>query len=370
MKITCQQQSLSKALSIVSKGVTSRTTIPILKGILLEVEDYETMKLTASDLDLTIETRIQIKSDEIGSVVVFSRLFTDIIRKMPSGEIEIDVEDSYRLSIKCKNSEFDIVGLSSDEFPNINEMEETHMIVMDKETFKDMIRKTSFSASVEEARGILTGVLIEMDENEIKMIALDGFRMASVKNEIQSGDSKKIVISSKIINEINKILGDDDQEELLQISIESKRIIFLTGKIKVTARLMEGEYINYESIFPNEKRSTIRLSKDDLLESIERASLLAKEGKNNLIKMTVADGQIMITSRSDEGKVKEEILIEQEGPGLEIGFNSKYVMDVLKALTGEEEILMEFNTNVNPCVIKPSEGNHFKYLILPVRITS
>ncbi len=369
MKIICQQQSLSKALNIVSKGVTNRTTIPILKGILLEIEDHETLKLTASDLDLTIETKTEIKADEIGSIVVYSKLFTEIIKKLPHGEIEIEIEENNNINIKCQKSEFNIVGLSADEFPNINEAEEGNKISIDKQIFQEMIKRTSFSASVEEARGVLTGVLLEVKKDEIMMVALDGFRMATVRQKIDNHEEKKIIIAGKIINEINKILSDEDDDNLINISIENKRVVIVTDKIKVTARLMEGEYINYESIFPKEKKCIVKLNKSDLYDSIERASLLAKEGKNNLIKLTVEEGKIIINSRSDEGKVKEEIIVEQDGTGLEIGFNSKYVMDVLKALS-EEEVMLEFNANINPCVIKPIEGDSFKYLVLPVRITN
>ncbi len=368
MKFSCRQHELSKALNTVSKAVTSRTTIPILKGILLEV-DNNTLKLSASDLDLSIEKKMHVTAEEEGSVVVSARLFNDIIRKLPNEEIQIEEMEDKSIVIKCVASEFTIVGQAADEFPNISEIKEQKKIFIEKDILKDMIRKTSFSASIDESKGIIVGVLIEMEEESLNMVALDGFRMAIARETMKNEESKKIIISARILNEINKIITENEENKEIYMIIEDKKAVFLMDETKIVLRLLEGDFIKYNDILPKENKCKLKVNRIELMNSIERASLLAKEGKNNLIKMSVFRDKIIITSRSEEGNVKEEVFVEKEGTDLDIGFNSKYILEVLKVLN-DESIIMEFNTSVSPCLIKPVEGRAYEYLVLPVRISS
>ncbi|MDD4564443.1 MAG: DNA polymerase III subunit beta [Eubacteriales bacterium] len=369
MKFSCNQQTLSKALNTVSKAVTSRTTIPILKGIRLEVDDKNTLKLSASDLDLSIERKMEIAAEETGSVVVSAKLFSDIIRKLPNEEIQIEEMEDNNIVIKCLASEFTVVGQPADEFPDIGEIKEEKQILIDKDILKDMIKKTSFAASIDESKGIIVGVLIEMEEDSLNMAALDGFRMAITREAMINEEKKKIIISARILNEINKIMIENEENKDIFIILEDKKALFLIGETKIALRLLEGEFIKYKEILPKEKQCKVIINRVDLLNSIERASLLAKEGKNNLIKMSIFRDKMIIRSRSEEGNVKEEIFVDKDGTDLDIGFNSKYILDVLKVVN-DEEIVMEFNTSVSPCMIKPMEGNAYEYLVLPVRISS
>lgn len=370
MKFTCSQQSLSKALNTVSKAVTTRTTIPILKGILLKTSADGTLTLSASDLDLSIEKKIDVNVEQEGSVVVLSKLFSDIIRKLPNEQILIEEKENNTIMIKTNSSEFTIVGLPADEFPNINDAaDNSNVLAFDKEIFKDMVKKTSFAASIDEAKGIIVGVLMEIEPDYVNMVALDGFRMAVAREEMKNAESKNIIISSKIINEVNKIVSETDPEGDIHIMLSEKKAVILVDNTKVIIRLMDGEFIKYKDILPKVNKTKVEIGRAILLESIERASLLAKEGKNNLIKLSIKNNLMTITSKSEEGNVKEEIIMEKTGDDLEIGFNSKYVIDVLKAVD-DEQILMEFNTSTTPCLVKPLTGNRYEYLILPVRITS
>ena len=369
MKFKCSQQSLSKALNIVSKAVTARTTIPILKGILLNVTKDGKLVLSASDLDLSIEKTIKdVEVEEEGSVVVLAKLFTDIIRKLPSEDILIELSENKNVLIKTATSEFNILGLSPDEFPKIGEIEEEEKLVFGKDIFKEMIRKSAFSASIDDSKGIIVGVLIELEENCTNMVALDGFRMAVIREEMKNEEMKKIVISAKILNEISKILSDIESEEDINLLLGKNKAILNLENIKIVIRLLEGEFIKYKDILPTEQKCKVIVNKALLYESMERASLLSREGKNNLIRFKVDGNLLTITSRSEEGNVKEEILVIQDGSDVEIGFNSKYVMDVLKAID-DEDIVLEMVSSVKPCVIKPTEGNSFEYLVLPVRIS-
>jgi len=368
MKFTCSQQQLSRAINTVSKAVTARTTIPILKGILLHASKDGILSLSASDLDLSIEKKIEVHVEEEGSVVVLSKLFGDIIRKLPNENIEIEKTDENSIIIKCSSSEFTIVGLPPDEFPNMGEIENNFSISISKELFREMIRKTVFSASIDESKGIIVGSLIELEENTINMVALDGFRMAVTRERINNGENKKIIVSAKILNEINKIITENDEDENIEVILDNKKAVILMKGTKIVLRLLEGEFIKYRDITPKDFKTQVILNKGDFLESVERASLLAKEGKNNLIKLAIDETKLTITSRSEEGNVKEEVYCTKEGEKLEIGFNSKYLIEALKAIN-VEEIKMELNSSISPCLIKPIEGNQFEYLILPVRLT-
>lgn len=371
MKFSCNQQSLSKALNIVQKAVTSRTTIPILKGILLKVDKEGRLTMSASDLDLSIEKTLEVENPRAGEVVVYAKLFGDIIRKLPNDMITVEFDDG-KVMIRCASSEFNIIGLPADEFPNINMPADTSdLILFDKDVLKEMIRKTSFAASIDESRGVITGVLIEMQEKSLNMVALDGFRMAIAREAMINRERENIVIPAKILQEISKIISEAETEkhDQVRLYINEKRAIFLIEDIKVVLRLLDGEFIKYRDILPKENKTRVVVNRGDLLNSIERASLLAKVGKNNLIKLDMKGSNLEITSKSEEGNVKEDVMISKEGNDLTIGFNSKYLMDVLKVIE-DDQIVMLFNTSISPCLVQPLTGDGFEYLILPVRITN
>lgn len=368
MKFTCNQQILAKALNTVSKAVSTRTTLPILKGILIEAAEDGTINLTASDLEISIKKKISASVESDGSIVVASKLFGDIVRKLPNEEISIEETEENNVLIKTNSSEFTVVGLATDEFPKIGEKEEgSEELVFNCEIFKDMVRKTSFAASIDETKGILVGILTEIDKEKVSMVALDSYRLALSSEKMQSSEERRFIIAAKIMNEISKIVSDENDIEDMKICLGEKRAVFTVGDSEIVLRLMEGDFIKYRDIIPADNSTRVVVGKELLQESIERASLLAKEGKNNLIKLTIKNNLLTITSRSEEGNVKEEIVMEKTGEDMEIGFNSKFVIDVLKAID-DEEISMNFKTGTSPCVVRPSDGNAYEYLILPVRI--
>ncbi|MDR3295867.1 MAG: DNA polymerase III subunit beta [Clostridiales Family XIII bacterium] len=377
MKFSCTQHDLIKALNIVSKAVSSKTTMPILKGILLDAKPDNTLSLSASDLDLSIETSIEATVQEKGALVVQARIFSDIIRKLPAGDVRVEENESGSVDVSCQKTEFKIMGVvPPDEFPVIEESEKGERMPLDKNSLKEMIRKTCFAASIDETRGIITGVLMEVKKESFTMVALDGFRMAVVRENIKNETEKDIVIPARIMNEVGKILAETDAEKEekdppppFDIVLEEKKAVFRLKNTKIVSRILDGSFVKYREIIPPQHNTDALVSKRDLQESIERASILIKEGKNNFIKMAVTDGHMFITSRSEEGSIHEEINIDKTGEDLEIGFNARFLLDVLKAVP-EEEIKLEFNTPVSPCIIRPLQGESFEYLILPVRLVS
>lgn len=369
MKFKCNQQVLAKALNTVSKAITARTTIPVLKGILLKAED-DKLIMAASDLDISIEKNIDAVIEEPGSIVAGAKLFGDIIRKLPNEEITVELLENGTILIKTYNSEFNIIGMPADEFPNIGEIEDVKsQFSFNRDMLKDMIRKTHFCASMDESKGIIVGVLLEIEKESFNMAALDGFRMAVARQKISNEENEKVIINARILNEINKIISESEGDEDISFIISDKKAVLLLEKTKVVIRLLEGEFIKYRDILPKEKNTSMVINRSELLDSIERASLLAKEGKNNLVRFNIKENLLSISSTSEEGRVKEEIIMDKEGEDLEIGFNSKYILDALKVIE-DDSIVMEFNTAVTPCLVKPVEGNSYEYLILPVRIPS
>ena len=368
MRFRCDQQVLSKALNTVSVAVSNRTTLPVLKGILMTAEGGQ-VSLTASDLDISICTRVDAQVEEEGSSVVMAKLFGDIVRKLPNEEVTIEKESEDSVKVNTISSEFHVLSLPVDDFPEIGKREEgDRSLVIDKNILRSMIKRTSFAATTDESKGVLTGILTEITEDDMTMVALDGFRLALTKEYMKSAAPDSFIIAASKMSELGRILSEEsDDEENLELYLGEKRAVARIGRTEMILRIMEGEFIKYRDIIPSESNTQVVIGRDTFLGSIERASLLSREGKNNLIKMSIKDDMLTITSRSEEGDVKEEIGIEKEGNDIEIGFNSKYMIDVLKEIE-DEKVCLYMNTSVTPCVVRPTEGDHYEYLILPVRI--
>lgn len=376
MKFICEQKTLSKALTIVSKAVSTRSTMPILKGILLTAYPDGRLKLSASDTDITIQDTIAVTVEEPGSVVVMAKLFSDIVRKLPASDVVITSSDNRdeetgnnEVNISSMNSEFHIIGMNAEEFPVISNInEETESINIDKKVVRSMIEKTAFAASADEARGIITGVLVELSAGSINMVAIDGYRMAINRRTSPDIGTHEFVISSKILLELARIISEvENDEDNGVLYLDDRKATFRFGNIRVELKLMNGKFIAYQNILPKNSRITAVVNREQLQESIERASLLTTAGKNNLIRMNVRDTVMTISSFSEEGKVEEEVIANKQGEDLMIGFNAHYLLDVLKSVE-DEEVKLLFNSPVDPCLIVPMDGDEYEYLVLPVRI--
>jgi DNA polymerase-3 subunit beta len=377
MRFSCSQQELSKALSIVSKGVSSRTTIPILKGILLDAKDG-LLCLSASDLEISVRTSLKASVHEEGSAVVYAKIFGDIVRKLPLGEVLFADEGEGGAVIRCRQSEFRIVSMPPDEFPVVGEGGDGESIEMDADMLRDMIGKTCFAASIDETRGIITGVLMELKKKSFSMVALDGFRMAVVKESCENENEKEIVISARIMNEVGKIIGETaergtegekKERNRFFIVLDEKRAFFDMKETVVSVRLLDGTFIKYGDIIPKSFAIEAILNRDDFKEGMERASIIIHEGRNNLVKMSFTEGNLRISSRTEEGSLKEDIPAEKKGDDLDIVFNARYIMDILKAIP-DEEIRVKMNGSASACLISPLEGEAYAYLVLPVRLSS
>ena len=364
MLFICSKSELMEGISTVQKAVTGKTTLPILEGILITTNNGELI-LTATDLDLGIQTRVSCNIIETGCVVLNSRLFGEIIRKLPDMDIRIEVDGSYNASIVCDKSKFNLVGYSPDEYPELPSINENILYKLPQDLLKNMIRQTIFATAQDETRPILTGVLFEVSSGVLTMVALDAYRLSLRRSNINVNDNISAVIPGKTLSEVGKILlaSNDD----VSITFTANHILFSIGRTKVISRLLDGEFINYKQIIPEEYKLRIRVNTKLLLDSIERASLLAREGKTNLITMDIKEDYMVITSNSQLGNVHEEVSIFSEGIGIQIRFNSKYFIDVLK-IVDVDEVYLEFSSSVSPCLLKTTESNDYTYLVLPVRL--
>ncbi|TJX13679.1 DNA polymerase III subunit beta [Tissierella creatinini] len=363
MKFTINQRDLSKHINIAQKGISSRTTLQILDGILIEAMEGK-IKLTATDLEISIETFVECQVAQEGSIVVSSRIFGDIIRKLPDAPINIEVNNN-NINIKCENSEFNIIGNPGVDYPDLPLVEEVNSFILPKDLLKNAIRQTVFATTQDETRPTLTGVLLEIENNLISIVSLDGYRLALRKIPTNTGISLKIIIPGRSLNELNKIL--EDREEDITISCATGQVVFNIGDTIVYSRLLEGQFFNYKDIMRKDHKTKVIVNKRQFQNGLERASLLAKEEKANLVRLNVLDENVIIRSNSEIGDVFEKITSSQDGENLNIAFNSRYILEGIKIMEAEE-IELNFMGSLNPCIINGVDDDSYTYLVLPVRL--
>jgi DNA polymerase-3 subunit beta len=363
MKIKCQKNKLQEAISTAQKAVTGKSAMPVLQGLLIIAKNDE-ITIIGSDIDLSIETKFKAEVLEPGKIVVESKLLGDIVRKLPSSMIEINTTENNSIELICEKSNFTLVHMNSDDFPSLPEIDENIIFSIEQKKLKNMIKSTIFAVAQDETRPILTGVLFEIAEKKLSLVALDGYRLALNSEEIDNDNLISEVIPGKTLNEVVKILDDEGN---VDITFTTNHILINFGDTKVFSRLLEGEFIKYKSIIPEEFNLKVTVKREELLSCIERASLVGKDGNTNLIKFDILEDTMVITSNSQLGKVREELNIILQGQPLQIAFNSKYLIDLLKIID-EDEIIMELSSSVSPCIIRNAEREDSTFLVLPVRL--
>jgi DNA polymerase III subunit beta len=376
MQFIIQRDRLIQSVQEVMKAVTSRTTIPILTGIKITVTK-EGITLTGSDSDISIESFIPAEEDgneiieikEVGSIVLNARFFSEIVKKLPMDTIELEVQNNFQTMIRSGKAEFNLNGLDAEEYPHLPVIEEENVFKIPADLLKTLIRQTVFAVSTSETRPILTGVNLQVGNGELTCIATDSHRLAmrTAKLETAVNGIYNVVIPGKSLNELSKIL--DDTNDLLEIVITENQVLFKAKNLLFFSRLLEGNYPDTSRLIPTDSKTDVTVHVKDFLQAIDRASLLAREGRNNVVKLTTLEGGIIeISSNTPEiGKVIEEVQAESiEGEELKISFSAKFVMDALKALEGTD-IKVNFTGAMRPFVIRSLHDDTMLQLILPVR---
>ncbi|NMM62030.1 DNA polymerase III subunit beta [Clostridium sp. P21] len=364
MKFTCEKSILQEGISTVQKAVTGKSNLPILNGILIKTNKNELI-LTGSDIDLSIQTKIKADVIEEGTIVIDAKIFGEIIRKLDNDTIHISTIENNSIEIICNKSRFTLIHMKPEDFPELPNINENMIFSIPQNILKSMIRGTIFATAQDETRPILTGILFEINNKKLNLVALDGYRLALKSENLDTDNVISAVIPGKTLSEVSKILEENDEN--VNITFTPNHILFSIAETKIISRLLEGEFIKYSSIIPEEYNLKIIAKRGELLNSIERASLMGKDGNTNLIKLNVEDDTMVITSNSQLGMVREEVNIILQGDHLEIAFNSKYLIDVLKIME-EDEVVMELSSSVSPCIIKNKDENNCTYLVLPVRL--
>jgi len=365
MKLICEGLDLSDAVLKVLRATAVRTTNPILEGIKLHASE-DSLTLSATDLEISIEKTIAADVKIPGDVVVPGKFFADFVKKLSNEQIELTLTEQNTLKIKYTDSEGYLQCLSADEFPIIKELSAPETITIQTEELKKLIDKTIFSVAVDDARPILKGCLFEIENNEITAVALDGYRLAMVKTSVNSTASKlSCIVPARSLSEISKLVSTESSE--IDILISANHLLINDGSVKIITRLLEGEFINYRQVIPSTTTTTIIVNKAQLEDGLDRASLLARMDKNNLVKFDIRDKVLTLTSASNIGNVTENITISLEGKDLAIAFNARYLSDCMHTIN-DEFIKVNFTSQIAPCTICSAEGDKYLYLILPVRI--
>lgn len=369
MKFKCSRNDLLVCLSSVTKSASSKTTMPILEGILIETIGNN-VKFTTNDLEIGSEYIIKANVESDGKTVVDNKMFNEIVRKLEADEITFEV-DNNTFIIKSASGVFKLSTMNPEEYPKLPVFNVDNSIVIKQGIFKDMIKKTIFATSQDENRPIYTGALVTVEDNILKVIAIDGFRLALKQYVLEnSNDNFKAIIPGKTLSELIKILSDSEDINV-KIGVNKNQALFELGECIVVSRIIEGEFLNYNSVIPSEFETKIKVNTKNILESLDRVSLFSREvsekEKKAPIKLNVSMEGIEISCTSLAGDAKENVVGVVEGKSLEIGFNPRYLIEALKVIENEE-IVMNFTTNVSPMIIKPTHGNDYIYMVLPVKL--
>lgn len=366
MKINCSKNALSEALSNVSRAVATKTTLPALEGILIKAHG-SSVSLTAYDLELGISTEVEAAVAEEGDIVLSARLLLDMVRRMPTERVQIASDEKGYTLISGGVTEFNIIGISADDYPELPEVGGGEQVTLDALTLKSMINQTIFSVAVTDTRPVQTGSLFELDENTINIVSVDGFRLAMRRERLQNGKVMRFIVPAKTLSEVSKLIAEDEKQ--VNIYVGRKHIIFDVDGYKVISRLLEGDFLDYKNAIPEGGTSRVRVSVRSFGGCVERASLLITDRLKSPIRCVFEQDIVKISCVTTIGKAYDEVGCQNEGSKVEIGFNNKFLLDALRACD-TDEVFLEMSGPLSPMKILPPEGDSFLFLVLPVRIKS
>ncbi|MDD3243250.1 MAG: DNA polymerase III subunit beta [Eubacteriales bacterium] len=366
MRFICDSTQLSEAMATVSKALASKSVMPVLEGVLARASGSG-VSFCCTDLKMGIETVIPAQIAEEGEVVLQGRLFYEITRRLPEGNVEIAVTtegENAGAVITAPGLRTRLFIMDAADFPALPVVENAQRIVLPGKSLRDLIRQTAFAASLDESRPILTGVLLEINAGRVRFVALDGYRLAMCDapydGEVQG---MKAVIPASTLTRLAGIVGDSGN---VALEIGPSHVGVDVDNTRLVSRLLEGEFIRYEQIIPQDYTTRAIVDQAAMADALDRAAMLARDGHSNLVRLRLADAKLYMTSNSESGDMYEEVPIQLEGKDLEIAFNARYLVDIFKNI-GAGTVVMSFTTNVSPCILRP-EASSNTYLVLPVRV--
>ena len=371
MKLICDGLDLSDAVLKVSKALSVRSTNPVLEGIKITAVG-DTLTLLATDMELTIEKKIKADILMEGETVVVGKYFVEFAKKLEKEQVELCKIEGGQLQIKYSDSQSELQVFAIDTYPKIEKNFDGNYFELTQKDLKNIIERTVFACSTDEGRPILKGCLFEIEEGVLTAVALDGFRMAVVKKDISCDKNFKAVIPARTLLEITRLLDKD--ENTVKVIFQKNALFIEIGNTTLISRLIEGEFVKYNHILPSNFENVVTVNKQALLQSIERASIVARNdntivGRHNIIKFDVKENMMTVSAKSEIGTVNENVNINLVGKDILIAFNGRYLTEFLKIID-EDFININLNSPIDPCIIKPVGDNGIMYLVLPVRINA
>lgn len=367
MKLVCSKSNLLNGVQTVSKAVPNKTTMSILECILIDATRNE-IKLTANDMELGIETIIEGDIVEKGQIALDAKILSDIVRKLPDNDVTIETNSSFKTNITCEKAKFTIIGKSGEDFSYLPSIERIDSIMVSQFTLKEVVRQTIFSIADNDNNKLMTGELFEINGNELKVVSLDEYRISIRKIQLKENyPSRKVVVPGKTLSEVSKILSGDTDKDV-SIFFTGKHIVFEFDKTTVVSRLIEGEYFRIDQMLSSDYETKVTINKRELLECIDRATLLVKEGDKKPIIINITNDMMELKINSTVGSMNEEINISKQGKDIMIGFNPKFMIDALRVIDDEQIDIYLVNPKA-PCFIRDVTEKYI-YLILPVNFTT
>ena len=366
MKLTCDKFLLGEALTNVSRVIPGKSSVPALEGVQLKAYG-ETLTLTGYDMESGITTTIDAQVDAQGEIVLPARLFSDMIRKLACDNVSIQVGERGLTEIMGGAAKFNIMGMPSEEFPELPHVDKGEGVGIAQGLLKSMIEQTLFAVAGTDAKPIHTGSLFDIDEGRLNVVSVDGYRLAMRSEEVDSAKKMSFVVHGKVLGEIVKLLKDDE-ENPVSITVSKRHIMLDIGSYVVVSRLLEGEFLDYKSSLPQGHKSLVSLNTREMVEGVERASLLISDRLRSPLRINFdVEGWVQISCSTPLGKSYDEVACKVDGESMEMGFNNKYMLDALKA-AGTDEVRIELSGPLSPIKILPPEGGSFLFLVLPVRL--
>lgn len=363
MKIICTRQNLIQGVATAQRGVSTKNPMPILSGILLMAKDNQ-LEFKATDLEMGIQCTIPANVQEEGSIVLPAKYLGEIVRKLPDTPIQIETEQGFNAVIRYGQSEITINGFEAEEFPAFPVPHGNNTFHLPEDELKEILRQILFAASTDENRPVFTGVLIEITEGNLRLVATDTHRLALREEKVNDIlENVSVIIPGKTLNELSRVIGTPDRS--VDISLGDNQVIFSMEDTSLVSRLIEGQFPNYRQVIPQGYKTRLRIKTKDLLEALERASLLARVG-TQIVRLSLETDKVILFANTEVGRIHEEVPIFLEGETMQISFNAVYLIDALRAI-GSENIYLELTGPLSPGILRPVEGDHYLSLVLPVR---
>ena len=367
MEFICEKFLLLAAILTASHAAAAKSPVQVLEGLLIEAGE-ESVKISGYDLRTGIVTTLPAEVEKQGGVVLNAKLFSEIIRKAPGQYVRISVNSGFVAKISSELSEYEILGLPPADYPELPIVDEGDSIDIGEALLKKMISQTSFAVSDNESRPIQTGALFEAGGGELTVVAVDGYRLALRREPLENNSIQTLsfVVPGTALDELSKIISDG--EGSVSITLGSKHIMFTLGETMLVSRRLEGEFLNYKNSIPQSSKYNLKVEKDELISALERVSIVLSDKIKGPIHAQFCKGIIKMTAASALGKASDECAMNGDADELEMGFNDKYMIEVLKAVPADE-ICIQLSTSITPCIILPVDNsNSFLYMILPVRL--